>query len=167
MSRRFLAGVAVALVLLAVAVWTLLARPGPEEAQAEPKVDRAARAAAITQERAAARARGEVDVSPCSAAGRVYDAKSGRGLAGAVVMLRPKGLGAPVEFGDIGAPITVRTEASGDWSVPLVRPGHYILSASADGYLPYVRKDLSLQAGTRTPASTPRWSPAATRCAAP
>lgn len=146
-SRRFLAGVAVALVLLAIAVWTLLAGPGPEAAQAEPKVDRAARAAAITQERAAARARGEVDVSPCSAAGRVYDAGSGRGLAGAVVMLRPKGLGAPVEFGDAGAPITVRTDVSGDWSVPLVRPGHYILSASADGYLPYVRKDLSLQAG--------------------
>ncbi|MDC0718067.1 carboxypeptidase regulatory-like domain-containing protein [Nannocystis bainbridge] len=147
-SRKFLGGVAVALVLLAIAVWAALGRPEAGPAKPEEKVDRAARAAAITQERTAARARGEIDVSPCSAAGRVIDARSKRGLAGAVVMLRPKGLGAPVESGDTGAPITARTDASGDWSVPLVRPGHYILSASADGYLPYVRKDLSFQAGT-------------------
>ncbi|WP_143140249.1 carboxypeptidase regulatory-like domain-containing protein [Nannocystis exedens] len=147
-SRNFWVGVAVALVLLAIAVWALLERPEPGPARAGERPDRAARAAAIADERTAARARGEIDVSPCSAAGRVFDANSGRGLEGAVVMLRPKGLGAPVESGDTGAPITARTDASGDWSVPLVRPGHYILSASAAGYLPYVRKDLSLQAGT-------------------
>ncbi|WAS94612.1 carboxypeptidase regulatory-like domain-containing protein [Nannocystis punicea] len=133
--------------LLAIAAWWLLERPGPAEALAEERPDRAARAAEIARERTEARARGEVDISPCSAAGRVVDAANGRGIAGAVVMLRPKGLGAPVGFGDSGAPITARTDASGDWSVPLVRPGHYILSAAAAGYLPYVRKDLSLQSG--------------------
>jgi hypothetical protein len=146
-SRKLLLiGIVVGLVALLLEIWWR--QPGgPPVAGPPTAADKKAERAEIARVRAEARARGEVDISPCSAAGRVVDAASGRGIAGALVLLRPKGLARPVGPGESGAPITVRTDDGGDWSVPLVAPGHYILSASAAGYLPAVRNDLSLQSG--------------------
>lgn len=76
--------------------------PKNEEAAAP-----AAKTAEIARVRTEARARGEIDVSPCSAGGRVLDRDSGRGVAGALVQLRARGLGRPTTPDDPGAPLTV------------------------------------------------------------
>lgn len=152
MSRKL--GLVLGVVVATVAALVVMLRgEGGPAAQAEEQAapDRRALAAEAVRARTEARARGEVDVSPCSAAGRVVEAGSGRGIEGALVLLRPKGLARPVGPGESGAPITARTDASGDWEVPLLPPGRYILSASAPGYLPAVRNDLSLKAGSPNP----------------
>lgn len=94
-----------------------------------------------------ARERGEISISPCSASGQVRDAATGRGLAGALVMLTPHGFGRPSEPGAAAGPLTARSDAGGEWSLPLVPPGRYSLTASAPGYLSGELHDLTLKPG--------------------
>lgn len=139
---------AVLAVLAAVAVFMALRRPADDVPAASPP---AAPTAEIARAHLEARARGDVDISACSAAGRVTDAASGRGIAGALVLLRPRGIGAPTLPDGSRAPITATTDDGGDWSVPLVAPGRYVLTASAPAHLPASRSDLSLRSGGPNP----------------
>jgi len=131
--------------LLAAYLWprraTQEAGDGPADA-ASPAVA----AAEIARVRLEARARGEVDVSPCSASGRVLELGSGRGIAGALVQLRPRGLGQPSTPDDPDTPRTALTDDGGDWSIPALAPGRYVLTATAPGHLPGQRGDVALRA---------------------
>lgn len=147
--KKFAAVVLVALV--AALVWLFRSPEPAQEPAAGGAAKEAAESAEIVRERLEARARGEVDISPCSAAGRIVEAGSGRGIAGAVVLLRPRGLGKPIAPGETGAPITATTDDGGDWSVPMIAPGRYVMTASAPEYLPGSRTDLSLRAGGPNP----------------
>ena len=146
-----------ALALVAVALFAGLflylrsSDRAPAEADADPDAPAAAAVAELARERLEARARGEIDVSPCSAAGRIVDADTGRGIEGALVMLRPRGFGKPTAPSDPGAPLTATTDAGGAWSVPRLAPGRYVLTATAPEYLPGHRTDLSLRAGGLNP----------------
>ena len=141
----------VALLLLLAAALTgayLLLRgepadPGGPEAAAPAGLS----AAEIARIHLDARERGEVSLSPCSAAGRVSDAATGRGVAGALVMLTPHGFGRPSEPGAAAGPLTARGDAGGAWSLPLIPPGRYSLTASAPGYLAGELHDLTLRPG--------------------
>lgn len=143
--KKFLAAFAV-LAAVAAAWWWLRPPPVAPDAPAATVA-----AAEIARAHLEARARGEVDVSPCSAAGRITDATTGRGLAGALVLLRPRGLGAPTLPGESGAPLTAITDDGGDWTIPALAPGRYVLTASAAGHLPAARSDLSLRSGGPNP----------------
>lgn len=138
---------ALTLVAAVAAVVWLRRPPTPEPPAEEPAVP----AAEIARAHLEARARGDVDISPCSAAGRVTDTTTGRGIAGALVLLRPRGLGSPTLPGESSAPRTATTDPSGDWTIPLVTPGRHILTATAPGYLPAARTDLSLRSGGPNP----------------
>lgn len=144
-----------AAVLVAVALALYFLYGGTDSPQGQPAASGPAggqaAGAEIVRERLEARARGEVNVSPCSATGRIVDAGSGRGIAGALVMLRPRGLGKPLAPGESGAPITATTDEAGEWSVPMIAPGRYLMTATAPEYLPGERRDLSLRAGGDNP----------------
>lgn len=127
------------------------APPAGDAGEPAPVADAPSVAAEVARVRTEARARGEIDLSPCSAAGRVVDADTGKPIAGALVMLRPRGLDRPTGPGDSGAPLTATTDASGDWTLPALPPGRYVLTATAADYLPGRRTDLSLKAGTPNP----------------
>ncbi|MCA9708055.1 MAG: carboxypeptidase regulatory-like domain-containing protein [Myxococcales bacterium] len=143
------------LVLIAVAaaagLWWVLAGDGSPEGPSsregsEPGIDRAA----IVARKLAARQGGEIDLSPASARGRVTDGEGGAGIAGAVVLLTPKGLdqlSRSTTPGEAARPLQARTEADGGWSLAVVPPGRYSLSAAAPGYLPATRTDVTLAAG--------------------
>lgn len=140
--RRF--GIVVLLALVGIAAfWS--GEQTTEDTKADARrEDPPARTEEIVRTRSAARIRGAVVVTPCSAAGRVVDA-GGRGIAGALVLLRSRRAGEP--SGATEAPITARTDGADDWSVPGLAPGRYVLSATAAGFLPGSRDDLSLQSG--------------------
>lgn len=116
-----------------------------------PAADPAVVTAEIARARTEARARGEIDISPCSAAGRITDEATGRPIAGALVMLRPRGFGTPTLPGETGAPLTATTDDDGAWTIPRLTGGRYVLTASAPDYLPGLRTDLALRAGSPNP----------------
>lgn len=134
MIRR---SVVVALVLvLAVAAgawwWS---RP---ESQLEPLVDVPLPVAAEPSDEVA---RTALDAAPCTASGRVVRASDGTGVADAFVFLQqPRITSAP-------PPIVRRTDASGQWSADDLRPGRWIVSASAPGLAPNLSRNVVLQPG--------------------
>ena len=137
--------IVVLLALVGIAAFWSGEQTGTEDTKADARrEDPPARTEEIVRTRSAARIRGAVVVTPCSAAGRVVDA-GGRGIVGALVLLRSRRAGEP--SGATEAPITARTDGAGDWSVPGLAPGRYVLSATAAGFLPGSRDDLSLQSG--------------------
>ena len=123
--------------------------PGPDVASDSPSS--AAALSELVRVRSEARARGEIDISPCSASGRVLDESSGRGIAGAQVQLRPHGLARPGTPDDPGAPRTAITDDGGHWSITHLPAGRHVLTASAADHLPGERRDLSLRAGQDNP----------------
>ena len=143
----------IALVLLAlglVAYFTISRAPEPAAGAAPDPASAAAVIAEQVRVRSEARARGEIDVSPCSAAGRILDESSGRGIADALVQLRPYGL-ERVTVEDAGAPRTAVSDVDGAWSISHLPAGRHVLTASAPAYLPGERRDLSLRAGQDNP----------------
>jgi hypothetical protein len=96
--------VLVVLGLVAAFVWWPRTAEAPGEAPtSDPSTSNASTVTAeIARVRLEARARGEIDVSPCSAGGRVLDLASGRGLANALIQLRPYGFGRPTAPDDPG-----------------------------------------------------------------
>jgi uncharacterized GH25 family protein len=147
MSRGRLA-VAVVLVLSIVAacVWWLRREPdAAADADASAaKPDRAA----IVRDKLAARDRGEVDLSPASVSGKVVR-EDGKAIAGAFVLLTPKGFGeaAGRTPGKPAEPQYATADASGAWSIAEVRPGRYTLGASAKGFLPGRVAKVDVEAG--------------------
>lgn len=149
------------LLLLLLAVlgglgWVLLDRepaaPGTEdEASSDaPEIDRRA----IVARKLEAREGGKIDLSPCSARGRVVEGEGGPGVGGAIVLLTPKGLDQQARAtapGQTNDPLRVRTTADGSWVMPLVPPGRYALSAASPGLLPATRSDITLRAGQDNP----------------
>jgi hypothetical protein len=144
-------------ILVAVAavagLWWLLAGrtpvPAPADeddgASAEERLDRRG----IVERKRRARA-GGVNLSPAQARGRVTEADGGAGIAGALVLLTPKGLDQLSRAqggGGASHPLSARTEADGSWTLPMVPAGRYALSATAAGYLPATRSDVVLVAG--------------------
>ncbi|MCA9656434.1 MAG: carboxypeptidase regulatory-like domain-containing protein [Myxococcales bacterium] len=142
------------LVLVVIAVvtglWWIAGRspapPGPDEEAQEPGLDREA----IVERKRRARSAGELDLRPAGASGVVRDAETGAPVAGAVVLLTPKGLdliSRALHPGEPARPLQAVTDAKGRWSQSPLPPGRYSLSASARGYLPTTRTDLALRAG--------------------
>ncbi|MCX4245613.1 carboxypeptidase regulatory-like domain-containing protein [Paraliomyxa miuraensis] len=143
-------------ILVAVAAvaglwWLLAGRGEPEsaktddEARTETGIDRRA----IVERKRKAREGGEIDLSPATARGRIT-AEGGGGLEGAIVLLTPKGLDQQTRGGSPGEParpLQARTRADGTWSIAPVPAGRYSLSATAVGYLPATRADITLVAG--------------------
>ncbi len=147
MSRGRLA-IAVVLVLSIVAacVWWLRRESGAvgETEGGATKPDRAS----IVRDKLAARDRGEVDLSPASVSGKVVR-EDGKGIAGALVLLTPKGFGEAEGRtpGKQAEPQYATTDASGAWSIADVRPGRYTLAASAKGFLPTRAGKVDVEAG--------------------
>ncbi len=113
----------------------------------------AAERASIVRDKRAARDRGEIDLRPASVSGRVTRASDGQGIAGAVVLLTPKGFGdgSTATPGKQAEPLHARTDAKGDWRIDEVAPGRFALSASASGYLPARLQRVDVQAGQDNP----------------
>ena len=137
--------------LLLVLVGLVFAYVWASQPTADPVEPVAGDAPAVTAEiarvRLEARERGEIDVSPCSAGGRVLDLASGRGVSGALVQLRPHGFGRPITPDDPGTPLTASTDDDGAWTISRLAPGRYVLTASAPDHLPGQRGDLALLSG--------------------
>lgn len=76
---------------------------------------------------------------PARASGRV-STSDGQPIAGALVTL------APLDDDD-RLPTTVRTDAGGGWSIAAIEPGRHALSATAAGFLPGIRAEITLRAG--------------------
>ncbi len=91
----------------------------------------------IVAEKHAARARGEVDLRAASVSGRVTGV-DGKPIAGALVLLTSKGLGAASgeRRGRQAEPLLARADAGGSWRIDAVPPGRYTIGASARGFLP-------------------------------
>ena len=68
-------------------------------------------------------------------AGRVLDA-SGAAVVGANVQVRN------VDTNEVSA---VKTESTGDYSVPFLRPGNYALTVEAAGFKKYVQTGITLE----------------------
>ncbi len=145
--------VLVLLSITALAVYLMWWRPAQVSVPvaAEGEVPAGLATAEIARVRTEARARGEVDVSPCSASGRILDQDSGRGIAGALVQLRPRGFGSPTTPDDPGAPRTATTDAGGAWTISALTPGRYMLTASAADHVPGRRGDVALRASQDNP----------------
>jgi hypothetical protein len=135
-------------------LWWLLAGRSPaptpvheqgDAASAEEGLDRRG----IIERKRRARQQG-LDLSPAQARGRVTDVDGGAGIAGALVLLTPKGLDQLSRAqggGEASHPLSARTEADGSWALPMVPAGRYALSATAAGFLPSTRSDVVLVAG--------------------
>jgi protocatechuate 3,4-dioxygenase beta subunit len=122
---------------LAVLLWLGLRDRGESRESDSPAndLDSVADRAKKTQGSSAAPA-----ITPTSAAGRV-SASDGQPIADALVTL------APLDDGD-RAPISVRSEAGGDWSIAAIEPGRYALSATAPGFLAGLRPSITLRSGS-------------------
>src|SRR4029077_11081661 len=89
-----------------------------------------------------------VDVTPTSASGRVVRASDGTGIANAVVALAPKtGSNMMGMMAGDDATIVVTADARGAWTATNVKPGTYVASATADGFLPGSRAAVVIAAG--------------------
>ncbi len=83
------------------------------------------------------------------ASGRVIDAATGVGVAGATLVLTDSALdaGAAKRPGARPAPITIVSGLDGSWSLERVPRGLYAISATADGYVPGVLRGVELEPG--------------------
>jgi hypothetical protein len=148
-------GLVVLLVLgLLGAVWWLASERDLESDEAEaPGQTAGERRAALVGRKMAERAEGKFSRDPVMVTGLVTDAVDGRPIAGAVVLLSPKGLeaGQPPEPGTTAQPLVAHTHADGRWRLEGVRPGRFTVSASAAGYLTGTQRDVRLHSGVETP----------------
>ncbi len=147
MSRGRLAAAVLVLLSLALAsVWWWRQKQGAPagDETTSTKPDRVA----IVRDKLAARERGEIDQSASSVGGKVVG-EDGKGIAGALVLLTPKGFGEAEGRtpGKPAAPQYVTSDAGGGWSIADVRPGRYTLGASARGYLPGRLLAVNVEAG--------------------
>jgi hypothetical protein len=122
--------------LLCASLWFGLRGRASEDSpdSADPAADPAARAR-VDRSSASDRASAE----PTQASGQIHSA-DGKPIPDAVVTL------AALEAAD-QRPISVRSDESGDWSIPDVEPGRYALSATAAGFLAGLRPELTLRSG--------------------
>jgi hypothetical protein len=76
--------------------------------------------------------------------GRVTRADDGAPIPGAVVLVSRKGIiqGQAPSAGEQSRPLMAITDAGGGWKLPGVDPGGYLLSASAEGFIPGTRTDV-------------------------
>ena len=80
--------------------------------------------------------RRDVDRRPSSVAGRVTNAANGKPIPGAVVQFtRRGGIGAILTPGEPATPLSVTTDAEGEFEVASLLPGPYVVTASAAGFL--------------------------------
>lgn len=99
----------------------------------------------------AARGAGSEDATPGSAAGTVRRKADGAPVAGAVVLLSSRELGPDKQPpGEAPAPRVARTDEAGAWLLADVPPGRYAVSATAAGFAPASRRDVTVTAGRRT-----------------
>ncbi|MCA9682583.1 MAG: carboxypeptidase regulatory-like domain-containing protein, partial [Myxococcales bacterium] len=117
---------------------------GAEGDEAPAKVDREA---ALRQKREARES--GLDLTPVAVGGRVLRADDGTPIPGATVLLSRKGIvqGQAPQAGEPSRPLLATTDAGGAWSLPGVEPGAYLLSATAEGFLPGTRADLRIRGG--------------------
>lgn len=85
-----------------------------------------------------------LDIDPVEVGGRVTRAEDDKGIPGAVVLLSRKGLvqGQSPEAGQPSESLFAITDINGGWKIANVDPGGYLLSATADGYIPATRTDV-------------------------
>lgn len=131
------------LALIAVGVWWTQRDVEPDDAngggEAAESVEREQALQRKNAARDQARARERVAVG-----GRVTRADDGTGIAGAVVLLTRKGLvqGQAPSPGQPSAPLATTTDADGRWQLDSVDPGGYLLSATAEGFLPAINDEV-------------------------
>ncbi len=79
--------------------------------------------------------------------GRVTRADDGTGIAGAVVLLARKDMiqGQAPTPGEPTLPLTAVTDENGGWQLPSVDPGRYMISATAEGFIPAVNADVRVK----------------------
>lgn len=138
MSRTRLLAIVVAVIAIAAGVFFWWPRSEPTATPSQPKAASGPDRGAIVRDKLAARHRGDVDVSPATVSGRVSRKNDGRGVAGALVLLTPKGFGDAQGQtpGKPALPQYATADATGNWTIKAVRPGRYTLGASATGFLP-------------------------------
>jgi protocatechuate 3,4-dioxygenase beta subunit len=86
-----------------------------------------------------------VPAAPATLSGHVAR-KAGGPLAGAIVALAPVSASAGFEPGE-HSPLIATTDAAGAWTVAQVQAGDYVVSATANGFLPETRPKLTVGAG--------------------
>ena len=129
--------VGLATVLVAVLVIFWLRRPGDERAVT-------AGSGAVTTAKPATGPR--PPAQPASVAGRVTKQADGRGVAGAVVSLARAELGAELSSTTVPT-VVVTADANGAWEAKNVRPGDFMIAATAKGMLPSAREKLTIASG--------------------
>ncbi len=141
---RLLVVIAFALALLGGGAWWIWGRGDAasesEASAAPPEADRREDALRSKRERH----RDAPALERARVGGRVTRKSDGAGVAGATVLLARKGLaqGQSARPGLPAIPLVATTDASGGWSIAAVDPGRYLLSASAEGFLPATRTDV-------------------------
>ncbi|EDM80391.1 hypothetical protein PPSIR1_11465 [Plesiocystis pacifica SIR-1] len=146
MKWAVIGGIVLAVVIAAALLWKQRGSEGPEDADEEvaQTVDPAE---ALRRKRALRSSADGLDFeAPASIGGRVTRADDGEGIEGAVVLLSRKGVfrGQAPEAGEPSQPLMVVTDANGGWQLDAVLPGRYLLSATADGFLPGQRADVQV-----------------------
>lgn len=151
MSKRSLAIGGGLLVLLAVVLYLLFrGEQAPDEAEPEGPDATEQRRELIQRKRAARDERRLELEEPRVVTGFVGRESDGAGVEGAVVLLTRKSMmqGAASEPGTPPEPLRVVTDDAGEFELPGVAPGRYVISATAPGYLPGQRNDVRVLAGS-------------------
>ncbi|MBK6923094.1 MAG: carboxypeptidase regulatory-like domain-containing protein [Deltaproteobacteria bacterium] len=137
-SKRWIVVVVALVLALGGALTWFFVQHGRDEGAGDGTEGGVSDRARIVAEKHAARARGEVDIRTGSVSGRITAVDGGKPIAGAVVILTPKGMGdlSGQPRGRMADPLVARTDAGGGWRIEPVPPGRYTLGASAKGFLP-------------------------------
>ncbi len=143
MRRNRLLAVGV-LLLLALAVVWWLRRGGTDETQSADVAGGSKPSASTADGGRKPRDHGPVVLASMS--GRVTRADGDTGIPGAIVSLAPAELMKMFMPSDSPTLVAV-TDANGAWTAPRVRPGAYVVSATATGFLPNTRTKLTVAAG--------------------
>ncbi len=142
MQRRVSIGVGLLLVVIAALFAWRSGGGSSGPSSAKPSSTSAARSSSAIGKRA----RVSGPTAPGSLVGRVTRASDGAGIPGAVVSIAPAELMAMIIKSDAPTIIAV-TDASGAWTASSVRPGAYVVAATATGYLPGSRAKLTVAIG--------------------
>ncbi|MEX1365019.1 MAG: carboxypeptidase-like regulatory domain-containing protein [Nannocystaceae bacterium] len=155
MSKRNLVIGTGLVALVVLALFYLLrgdAPPDPDEAASGS--DAAAERRALVERKRTDREGRKLELSaPSKVTGIVTRASDGQGVSNAVVMLTRKAItqDASSEPGEPAAPLQVVTDDAGEFSVPGVPAGRYVISATARGFLPAQRNDIRIRPGQDDP----------------